>query len=215
MSAALLVKLPAQAPGRAWLVTIVDLILLLLTFFVLMFSMSQPDPVKYAPLAQSYAEAFKPVAEDEPSFARARSFVSQAAPHGEDLLYLESALKAAFGRSDALRGVQFRSTEHYLVISLPGDTLDQSAELATSSMLFDLGGVLANIDNRLAVIGLADQTAQSWTDAIRRSARVTQALTNAGYDRSIATLARVDTTASGSLEIMVMADRLSETVSAP
>jgi chemotaxis protein MotB len=217
MSASLLVTLSAQAPGRAWLITFVDLILLLLTFFVLMFSMSQPDPAKYAPVAQSYAEAFSPGASDEPAFSRARSFVSQAGKQAEDLAYLETALKAAFGRSAALSAIRFRSTDHYLMISLPSQILGQGVDAANaaSATLFELGGVFANINNRLAVIGMADQTAESWTDAIRRSARIAQSMTQAGYDRPIATLARVDGTANGSVEIMIMADRLSETGPAP
>jgi chemotaxis protein MotB len=212
MSAALLVNLPAQAPGRAWLVTFVDLILLLLTFFVLMFSMTRPDPVKYAPMAKSYAEAFSVVADLEPDFARARSFVSQADQRGGELAYLETALKAAFSQSAALSAIQFRSTEQYLVISLPREILgtDPGATNAKESVVFDLSGVFANIDNRLAVIGLADQTAEGWAASVRRAGFIAQALTRAGYDRPIATLAHASNDASGGIDIMIMADRLSE-----
>ena len=45
----------AQAPPRTlWLITIVDLVTLLLAFFVLMFSMSHVETKKYAALAKSY-----------------------------------------------------------------------------------------------------------------------------------------------------------------
>ena len=45
-------------PARPWLITIVDLMTILLTFFVLLFSMSKIDMVRFIPVARSYGEAF-------------------------------------------------------------------------------------------------------------------------------------------------------------
>jgi chemotaxis protein MotB len=218
VSASLLEVVSAQAPGRAWLLTFVDLILLLLTFFVLMFAMSQPDPAKFAPMAlpQSVAPTL-PVADPEPTFARARSFVSQAEQRGEDLAYLETALKTAFAQSQALQGIQFRANEQYLMLSLPAEPLSRelNAPAGSGSMLFDLAGLLANIDNRLAVIGLADQSAESWESAIRGASRVARLLERAGYDRPIATLARTEADQSGALEVMIMAESMADRGGAP
>jgi chemotaxis protein MotB len=210
MSASLLTILPAQAAGRAWLTTFVDLILLLLTFFVLMFSMTQPEPKTYAPLARSYAEAFDITPPDEEAFARARSYVAEADRPAGALPYLETALKAAFAGSEALRGLQFRTTEHYIGVSLPG-----GMTAADTALVFDLAGVFANIDNRIAVIGLADQTADGWTAAIAQADAFAQALMQAGYDRPAATLARAEPGVAGGLEIIVMAERLSEAGARP
>jgi len=209
MSASLLTALPAQAAGRAWLTTFVDLILLLLTFFVLMFSMTQPDPARYAPLARSYAEAFDVVPPDDDVFARARSYVAEAARPAGALSYLEAALSAAFARSEALRGLQFRATEQYIGVSLPGDAP------ADQALIFELAGALANIDNRIAVIGLADQTADGWTAAIERAGLFADALNKAGYDRPAATLARAEPGAAATLELIIMAERFADAGPAP
>ncbi len=217
MSTILLMRTPVYPAGRAWLITFVDLILLLLTFFILLYSMSQPDPVRYAPMAQSYAQAFSLVSDDDPVLGRARSFVSQADRQADNLKYLETALKSAFSQSTALQAVQFSSTDQYLMISLPGDILDQASGAAgvIKPELYDLGGVLANLENRLAVIGLADQTAESWAAAIGRAGLAARALSQAGYDRPIATLARAGSADQSTLEIMIMANRPTEAEVAP
>ena len=81
--------------------------------------------------------------------------------------------------------------------------------------MFELAGVLANIDNGLAVIGLADQTAESRDTSVRASARMARLLERAGYDRAIATLARADVARSGAVEIMIMAEAMTTERSAP
>lgn len=212
MSAFLLLKHPVVAPGRAWLVTFVDLILLLLTFFVLMFSMSQPDPDRFVPMAESYNGAFSLSKLDEPVLGRARSFVAQAQREGDNLVYLEAALKSAFKQSAALKNAQFRSTDQYVMISLPRAALDPVASAGSmmNPELFDLGGLFANIQNRVAVIGIANDTAASWSSAIERANVVAQALSRGGYERPIATLARAGDENLNAIEIMVMANRLTE-----
>jgi chemotaxis protein MotB len=55
-------------PAPTWLLTFTDMVLLLLTFFVLMFAMSKPDPASYPAVAQSYVERFArlPVSDVKP-----------------------------------------------------------------------------------------------------------------------------------------------------
>lgn len=209
MSASLLIALPAQAAGRAWLVTFVDLILLLLTFFVLMFSMTQPDPAKYAPIARSYAEAFDITPPEDDVFARARSYVAEAARPAGAMSYLEAALRAAFARSEALRGLQFRATEQYIGVSLP------NGAPADRALVFDLAGALTNIDNRIAVIGRADQTADGWSAAVERAEAFADALNKAGYDRPAAALARATSSLDAPLELIIMAERFADAGPAP
>jgi chemotaxis protein MotB len=209
MSASLLISAPPQAPGRAWLVTFVDLILLLLTFFVLMFSMTRPTPETYAPMARSYAEAFDVAPPEDDTFARARSYVAEAGRAEDAMTYLETALSAAFAKSETLRGLRFRANEQYLRVSLAHDAA------ADNAMIFELGGALANIDNRIAVIGTADQTAGGWTAAIGRAATFADLLARAGYDRPVVSLARVDANRAGGLELIIMAERFSDAGAAP
>lgn len=217
MSASLLEVVPPQAAGRAWLVSFVDLILLLLTFFVLMFSMSRPDPAKFPLPLEQQAATPTTLPDPEPTFSRARTFVAQGGGHAEDLAYLETALQRVFSQSSTLRTIQFRNTEQYLMLTLPAEDVQQGLLDASvpGTMLFDLAGLLANIDNGLAVIGIADQSAESWEVAVRASARVAGLLQRAGYDRPIATLAKAGVTQTGSVEIMIMAESMTVQRGAP
>ena len=211
MSAVLLPRITDHAGSRAWLITFVDIILLLLTFFVLMYAMARPDPVRYAPIVQSYTESFSaPPAEAETGAPKPRSYVRDISGPGDDLFFLETALRAAVSRSGTLSGLQFRSTPQYLIISLP-NVPGRTSSAQTAGLeraLFDLGGVLANMNNRIAVIGQASTTAESWSNAVTRAEQIARALTQAGYDRPIATLARADAITSAGqdrqIEIVIM-----------
>ncbi|MDX2143895.1 MAG: flagellar motor protein MotB, partial [Rhodospirillaceae bacterium] len=72
-------SLRAAPTGNAWLITFVDVVMLLLTFFILLYAMSRPEPARYVPVAQSYIETFKPVPDDEEPATPPRSYVLEPA----------------------------------------------------------------------------------------------------------------------------------------
>lgn len=201
---------PKPAATPSWLITFVDLVMVILSFFILLFSMSQPDPVRYTAMAQSYVEAFTSKADLDAAFVNSRSYVLEDAAYKGDLPYLEAALKATFARSANLEGVQFRSNERYLVVSLPRATTRDGVAVAgnLAPALFDLGGIFANIDNRLAVIGLAEATVEDWEKGLRSAGLIARALQKAGYNKPIDILARVSdpfVVGQDTIEIMIMA----------
>jgi chemotaxis protein MotB len=211
----------ARADGATpWLITFVDLVLRLLTFFILIFAMSRPAPERYAPIAQSYVDVFKPVPDREPPAGRPRSYVVDATARGGAMAFLETALKTALGQGAGLARAQFRSTDQYIIISL-SDAVTADGSAVSGDLvkgLFDLGGVLANIDHRLAVIGLADAAAEPWAAALGRAAVLAEALARAGYDRPIATLARAAPPGSAprrGVDIMIMPERTSPVAALP
>lgn len=205
MSAAALSKI-RSSPTPPWLITFVDLVFLLLAFFVLMFSMSQPEPDQYAQMAQSYAEAFQSNALGGQEFVNSRTYVRENDDNTNDMTYLAAALKASLGQSEHLDRLQFRSTERALMVSLPGAVESQKLSKDYQSAVFDLGGVLANIQNPIAVVGVAGLTAETWTRGLEDAGVIAEALKRAGYDRPIMTLARVPESADENIEIMIMAD---------
>ena len=105
--------LASRKATRPWLITIVDLITLLLTFFVLLFSMSNVEPQRFSQVVQSYGDTFAPSAEDPGRLPK----ITAAA--GDDLGYLQAVLKAAFASSPGLKDVEFRLTPQYLILTLP------------------------------------------------------------------------------------------------
>jgi chemotaxis protein MotB len=209
-----------------WLITIVDLITLLLTFFVLLFSMSQVEPKRFSEVAKSYGDAFAPAAVDN-----GRRLPKVTAAAGDDLAYLQAVLKAAFASSPALKDIEFRLTPQYLMLSLPVTDLFMpgSGGFADDAKtpVFDLSGVLSNLKNRIAVVGTAamSQTENdaegassngsgvtAWTLAMARAKAMADALAAGGYDQPVTVLGRgaaaTDVAAAiGRVEIMVMPEQ--------
>jgi chemotaxis protein MotB len=183
-------------PARPWLITIVDLMTILLTFFVLLFSMAKIDMVRFIPVARSYGEAF---AGSLPEDAAPRLPEVAAVP-GDNLSYLEAVLRPAFAKQASLADVQFRETPQYLILSWPNARSGEGLFAAGSSgfsdaarrRVFDLGGVLSNLNNRIAIVGQAagEPEEESWRLAITRANAVADAMTGAGYDKEITVLGR-------------------------
>jgi len=208
---------PARTP---WLITIVDLVTLLLAFFVLMFSMSHFEGKRFAQVAKSYGDAFGP-APIAPAKALPR-LPPIANISGEDLGYLEAVLKTAFAQTATLKDVEFHRTAQYLILSLPVDGVfapgsDAFTDTAASPV-FDLGGVLSNLKNRIAVVGTAAMSpadgAGAWELAVARARTMGDALQRAGYQQPITVLGRggasTDVAAAlGRVEIMIMPEQLS------
>ncbi|MBL8631238.1 MAG: hypothetical protein JNM81_16510 [Rhodospirillaceae bacterium] len=209
MSAAALSNVK-PSPTPPWLITFVDLVFLLLSFFVLMFAMSQPDAQRYAQIVESTTKEFKPGALGDDSFVNSRTYVQENDDNVDDMTYLGAALKSAIAQSPNLKKLQFRSTERALVVSLPGALSGNGRVVPKSVMpaLFDLSGVLANIQNPIAVVGAAGDTAESWSQGLVQANVIAATLKDAGYDRPIATLAQMPAgeRTNNTIEIMIMAD---------
>jgi len=100
-----------RARRAPWLVTLVDLMTILLTFFVLLFSMTKIDIARFMPLARAFGDAF---AGALPNDAAPRLPEVAAVP-GDNLSYLNAVLRPAFARQPSLADVQFRVTAQYII----------------------------------------------------------------------------------------------------
>ncbi len=200
---------------RPWLITIVDLVTLLLSFFVLLFSMSKVEPARFSEVAQSYGDAFAPADEDA-----GRRLPKITAAAGDDLGYLQAVLKAAFASSPTLKDIEFRLTPQYLMLTLPVTDLfiPGAGGFAESAQtpVFDLSGVLSNLKNRIAVVGTAPMNADSgdaaWILAVARAKSMADALAAGGYGQPVTVLGRgassTDVAAAiGRVEIVVMPEQ--------
>lgn len=209
---------PAQR--GLWMVTFVDLATLLLAFFVLMFSMSNVEPARYQALAAAYGDAFGSLAQqgDGPKI----ELPEIATIPGENLSYLGAVLSATFSRSPNLQDVEFQQTSQYLKLSLPSQEFFEpgsgSFRPEIMASVFDLGGVLSNLSNRIAVVGTAamGQTGandiDAWALAMMRADAVARALDAAGYEQEITTFGQggfpTDVSAAlGTVDIFVMRER--------
>ncbi len=154
----ILLSLRPARSSYVWLVTFGDLVLLLLTFFVMLFAMSDIDLGRYGALSRSTGQAV--VAPNlAPTQAPTLDFAipQRDLRPGEDLGFLKAVITNALSNDPRFGQVATRLTEEYLVISLPSSLLFEPRSATTTDQaevaLFDLAGQLSALDNAIAVTG--------------------------------------------------------------
>lgn len=183
----------ASPAGKAWLVTFTDLVCLMLTFFVMLFAMSEPDTTRLkamagggdAPLRRDGAEQpLQPLSAEGADKAKAI-----------DLGYLGRVLDEQMRGDPALAGVVVARRDRDLVLVMPADLLfaPGSAEIAEAGrdVLFALGGVVRNLGNAVEVVGFGDPAEpvgavkSTWELSLSRAGAVAASLRAAGYLRDM------------------------------
>lgn len=181
----------------AWMVIFTDLVSLMLTFFVLLFSMSSIEVDRWNDVIDALSQSLNPTSTKAQSSATASFNISTLfRKRAINLDYLTSVLENAVAEDELLADSQLMRLEDRLVIALPGDLLFQPgkavlAERATKA-LFNLGGVLRNIGNQIGINGHTDPSPPSddayvsnWELSIGRAAAVANALKRSGYTEDI------------------------------
>ncbi|MGF1612239.1 MAG: flagellar motor protein MotB [Kiloniellales bacterium] len=191
-------KAPAGYDGssQAWLLTFADLTALLITFFVMLFAMSQVEQRKWQNLVNALANRLDLVREVEVAIPRQTLNIDsiQALP-GSNLDYLNALLEHHLAAEPQLGEAMLQRRSDRLVISLPGPLLFPSgvADLDPEGarVVSALSALLSNLSNRIEVTGSADPVrpistfVTNWELSLVRAARVASLLTEAGYQRPI------------------------------
>lgn len=185
-----------------WLITFTDVMALLLTFFVLLYSMAQPDVEKWTAMmsnmtaefskytsAEWQAGAQDTISIEKTDFSRALS-----------LDYLRALLAEVIEKDPELGDVLIFQDRTRLILSLPSDLLFETGQAGVTDQgrdaLFELGGVLARIRNKIEVVGHSDprplgngaRFSSNWDLSLARAASVAGVLTTVGYRRNITAL---------------------------
>lgn len=185
--------------GVTWMLTFVDLVSLLLAFFVLLFSMSSPDAPQWEAFTASLRSTFSSDSEIRAREApMPESFESEDPGPGFDLGYLRRLLEAAMSRDAILRDATIAAKDGRLVLSVASDVFFRpgSAALQASGegALFNLAVALTQIDNRIDIVGHTDPrpfTAPSgsfrsnWDLSLARALSVADTLRRFGYGKPI------------------------------
>ena len=194
----------STASPDAWMVTFTDLVALMLTFFVLLYSMSRLDLVKWQNLTGSLASSLDSVSESQVVEPKAQLDIApvQFVP-GTDLDYLTNVLSERLRSDPQLNDILLRNRGDRLVLSLPDSLLldERSWQLGAQAerTMFALGGVFRTISNSVEVIaypleraegerlpGQDNETGEAvWTQALSRAITLARWLTNAGYKGSV------------------------------
>ena len=216
---------PTSARGRTrpvstvWIITFADLVALMLTFFVLLFAMSQIQQQKWQSIVESLASNLSATHRIETAkFAADYQVPVDIAPPGAAVDYLEPILREHFASDPLLADAAIDQLADGLKVSFPGEQLfvGGTAELTArgGKIIFALGGVLRNLHNAIDVNasfsadGLA--AARNWDNALARSVAVTRILAQSGFAGPIVARGRGDEpAASGAegLDVLVRADR--------
>lgn len=181
---------------KTWLLTFSDLIALLLTFFVMQFSMSSVDDAMWDVVVNALSQRLNPTRGwQETSRLTDRAVSTMASPDASDLEYLHAVIHEKLRADPLLAQATLRLLDDRLVIAIPGDLLFAPGDARLSDRaqpaIALLGDTLRHIGNRVDVMGHADPEPISseafpsnWDLSIGRALAVVDALGSAGYERS-------------------------------
>lgn len=190
---------PPDPPANAsWMIVFADLLSLMLTFFVLMFSMNAVQVSEWRAVVDALSDRLNPAE------ARLRDTpwegyeqVKTDAVHAQDVEYLATLLSDQLARDDVLRRAQVRLLDDRVAISIPAELLftSGSAKIGDSAA-FDavarLAAVLRNLENEIMVVGYTDpspveatQYPSHWELSLSRALAVARILKQNGYRQPV------------------------------
>jgi chemotaxis protein MotB len=182
-----------RALDQGWIVMFTDLVCLMLTFFVLLFSMATPEPRLWREITLENAPGDKAV-RWRPPVVEVSEFAVRESQAALELTYLGALLRRQIVTAGGLADVSVRTYRDHIAISLPSDLLFEpgSARLGTRGQeaVFIVAGAIANVKNGIEVLGHTDPMpsgasgfTSNWELSLARAATVAAAIRNAGYDR--------------------------------
>lgn len=181
----------------AWMVIFTDLVALMLTFFVLLFSMSAVSLDKYKAITDTLSQSLKPNSTQTEAEATAQFNIAGIfRKPAFDLDYLTSLLTVTLSKDSFLGQARLIRLEDRIMISIPGNllftgslaVLTEKAQQAVS----DLGRVLRNIGNKVTVNGhtepdknTGDTYASNWELSLARAVAVANKIRGSGYTENL------------------------------
>ncbi|HEC90816.1 MAG TPA: chemotaxis protein MotB [Alphaproteobacteria bacterium] len=181
----------------AWMITFTDLITLMLTFFVLLFSMSNVKVDKWKDMIDALSLSLNPSQTKSAAVLTAKFNISAILrKRAINLDYLASVLQETLNADQFLRRSRLIRLDDRLIIALPGDLVFETGSAVmvkrARKALFDLGGILRNIGNKVGVNGYSDPTplaggeyVSNWELSLGRAAAVANELRRSGYSDDI------------------------------
>lgn len=188
---------PSKEAGMGWLITFTDIMGLMLTFFVMMFAMSEPQQEQFSEMAAALNSELNPV------YGRMQNAGPEDTPdvskidfdRALDINYLKALITAAIEKDDVLKSkaVLIPQGDH-LVLSLPQALLFETgkAEIRESSArtLYTMGGSFSRMKNKIEFVGHADPRPlegtkgtyeSNWELSLMRAAAVAASMDKVGY----------------------------------
>ena len=183
-----------------WLITFTDIMALMLTFFVLLYSMSVPTEEEWKEITKGLQNQFtKTYSGDAYRGAQQEVNIDKIDfTKAQNLTYLNSVLSNIVEKDERLKNIVLIPQTDHLVVSVPEELLFQAGRADISNggkqLLFSIGNTMARIRNRIEVIGHTDPRpvqeskdnfGSNWELSLARAGVVANTLENAGYERPI------------------------------
>ena len=190
--------------GVAWMITFTDLVSLMLTFFVLLFSMSNIKVDRWNDVIDALSQSLNPSStKAEASATSSFNIETLFRKRAINLDYLASVLTDATSKDELLMNSRLLRMEDRLVIALPGDLLFDPGKAVLNDgakkALFNLGGVLRNVGNRVGINGHTDPSPPSgtaytsnWELSMGRATAVANTLKRSGFIEEITSFGYAD-----------------------
>ena len=198
-------NMDGQNSRPLWLLTFIDLISLLLAFFIMMFSMSTIKVGAWDVFKGSLDNEKRLEASSFESYKNSTPLDHRSTRYGLNLGYLRSILESSLKKEKALENVVFTYNSNNLIISLPSILIFEKGGTALSdsgrTALFLIAETLSNFNNDISLVGHSDPTPMSvgakyknnWALSLSRALSVGQALKSAGYRKNLKILSFADT----------------------
>jgi len=191
--------------GSSWMLTFADLLSLMLTFFVLLFSMNSVQFESWKAVVETMTDEFNPNRPRivlEPTPPPDQLTIRKGA--GLNLTYLQVLFERAISARPELEGTHVTRVSDGVQISIPAKLLFERKETllqtGAAKALQELAGTLIQIENRIKVAGHTDAVPISsgrfrsnWELSMTRARIVAGILTDAGYSQPITVLGYADT----------------------
>lgn len=189
---------PYEPQMPAWMVVFADLLSLMLTFFVLIFSMNAVQVEDWQAVVESLSDRLNPshVRLREEPWARHPKPNSDLT-YGQSIDYLNTVLEQKIADTPALASTRVRLLGDRLAISIPADLLFStgSASIADPNAMeaiTDMADILTHLKNDVAVVGYTDPSpvdgiryASPWDLSLARAMAVAKVLKESGHQRPL------------------------------
>ena len=189
-----------------WLITFVDLISLLLAFFLMLYSMSSIQKNDWAAFLASLNKHEALMKDKKVGSKKDAELIRPAeTSKGLEINYLRALLESEIDSNDLLKFVEFFEKGNQLVLSFPSSLIFSpgSSELLPKGKqaLFVLSEKLSNLENRVELVGYSDPNPiinnqkyqNNWVLSLFRASAVANALIKSGYRKSLNIVSLGDT----------------------
>ena len=188
---------PQESANVQWMLIFTDMVALLLSFFVMLFSMSAVPVNEWETTIDIIEEALNLTKDEEKDPTDDYNISSVMLERAKtDVKYLLPIIEPKIRQDELIKDSPIVLMDDRIIISLPGNLLFSKGGAVLSNRaqgtLFNLGGVLRNIRNTIGVYGYSENEkldkmgyTSAWELSLARAVSVANQLKRAGYMEEI------------------------------